>query len=263
MNKKTTIGVLGAGVMGTVLIKSLVEFFSPRNILVCDSNPLKIRALRQNFPGVNSTSSSFELSKRDVIFLAVKPQDFFNLQLKAPKSLIVSIMAGVKIKTIQQRLNSNKIVRAMPNMPARLGLGFVVWTSTLAVAKQEKIWLSGFWKVLGDELYVAKETIIDKSTAVTGSGPAYIFYNLQCYIRAAKTLGFSEKVATDMVVSVFNGSLALLRENNNISELIKQVASKGGTTEAALNKFKGLSLDKIWLQAVQAAYRRSQDLNKS
>ncbi len=151
----------------------------------------------------------------------------------------------------------------MPNLPARLGQGFIVWTSTSAVDKREKIWLKNFWKILGDEIYVGKEAIIDKATAITGSGPAYIFYNLQCFIQAARAMGFSQKVALDMVISVFNGSLGLLKENQDYHGLIKQVASKGGTTEAALNKFKELSLDRIWLKAVRAAYRRSQDLNKS
>lgn len=263
MNNGKTIGVLGAGVMGTVLIKSLARFFAPKNILVCDSNQDKLKALSKIFRGLKVTTRLDGLSKQDIIFLAVKPQDFFNLEIKAPQALIISIMAGVKIKTIQQKLGSNRIVRAMPNMPARLGKGFIVWTSTVTVNKQDKEWLRDFWKILGAEIYVDKEIMIDKATAITGSGPAYIFYNLQCFILAAKSMGFSEKVATEMVISVFNGSLGLLNENQDYSELIKQVASKGGTTEAALNKFKELSLDKVWLRGIQAAYKRSQDLNRS
>src|SRR3989344_8916838 len=262
MDKAIKIGVLGAGVMGTVLIKSLVKFCSPRNILVCDSNQAKLRVLRKAVPDLHLTTQLAELSKQDVIFLAVKPQDFFNLKIRAPQALIVSIMAGVKINKIRQKLNSNKIARAMHNTPARLGKGFVVWTVTPAVDKREKIWLGNFWKILGEEIYVAKEEVIDKATAITGSGPAYIFYNLQCFIGAARGMGFSEQVAARMVISVLEGSLGLLRENPDYRGLIKQVASKGGTTEAALHKFKELSLDKVWLRAVQAAYRRSRDLNK-
>jgi len=263
MNKEKTIGVLGAGVMGMVLVKSLVKFFVSKNILVCDSNQDKLKALGKALRGLKVTAKVDDLSNQDIIFLAVKPQDFFNLEIKAPQALVISIMAGVKIKTIQKKLNSNKIVRTMPNMPARLGKGFVVWTSTATVKKQDKEWLRNFWKILGDEIYVDKEEMINKATAVTGSGPAYIFYNLQCFVLAAKSMGFSEKVAAKMVTSVFNGSLGLLNENQDCGELIKQVASKGGTTEAALNKFKELSLDKVWLKGVQAAYKRSQDLSRS
>lgn len=257
------IAVIGGGVMGTILVRALVDANSSKHIIVCEKNASHYKKLGDINPRIRVTDNPAHCVTADIIFLAIKPQDFNNVELKInEKTLVCSIMAGVSIANISARLKTDKIIRMMPNIAARMGEGFTAWTATTKVSALEKKWIKNFLIKMGDQLYVNTEQKIDKATAITGSGPAYIFNTFSVFIHATQQLGFKKEEARRMVYQVLRGVYALANANNNFEELTHQVTSKGGTTEAALKVFTDSNLKKIWTKAITAAYKRAHKLSK-
>lgn len=249
--------------MGTVFVRALVKIASSANILVCEKNIFYHKNLEKIGSCVRTTKDLSGCESADIIFLAIKPQDFRSIQLQInKKTLICSIMAGISISEISKQFKIKKVVRMMPNMAARADEGFTAWTTTSNVSPQEKVWMKNFLSKIGTELYVKEEGWINKATAITGSGPAYIFNTLSVFTEAAKKLGFKEKGAHLMILQVLRGVNALVDENTDFAELTLQVASKGGTTEAALKVFADSNTKKVWIKAVEAAYKRARELSK-
>lgn len=171
-------------------------------------------------------------------------------------------MAGISIADIRKQLHTEKVVRMMPNMAARVSEGFTAWTATNKVTGLEKKWIENFLNETGAQLYVKEEQKIDRVTAITGSGPAYIFNTLSVFIYAAENLGFKKEEAKKMIHQVLRGADALADEGIDFAELTRQVTSKGGTTEAALKVFAKSNLKKMWNKAIVAAYDRARELSK-
>ena len=257
------IAVIGGGIMGTVLVRALTRTDSAKYIVVCEKNITHHKKLQKISSCVKVADDPSDCASADIIFLAVKPQDFGNVKLKISKqTLICSIMAGVSISNIRNQLKTDKVVRMMPNIAARVGESFTVWTATAKVTTLEKKWVESFLVKIGAQLYVKTEQKIDKATAVTGSGPAYIFNTLSVFIYTAQQLGFNSEEARQMIRQVLRGTSALADENVDFSELTRQVTSKGGTTEVALQVFTNSDFKKIWIKAVTAAYNRARKLSK-
>lgn len=258
-----TIGILGGGVMGSTILGVLKKTFSKSSFLVCDLDVKKGRALAKKY-SVRSTTDSNELSNVDIVILAIKPQDFLATQLRfRPGVLVVSIMAGISIATISRHTGARKIIRAMPNTAARFGQGFTAWVSTSAVDFKEKKFCDKLFNAMGIALEVKTEQEINKVTAITGSGPAYIIHTLLCFVMATQQLGFDSKTAQLMVRQTAVGVMALLEHESDLDLLIAQVASKGGTTEAALKVFNDARLDRIWQKAIKVAFNRATELGKN
>ena len=150
----------------------------------------------------------------------------------------------------------------MPNTPAQVGVGFTAWTATNTVTQSEKKFLETILSCMGKHLYVEQEDDINKATAISGSGPAYFFLMVLELAKAAEELGFEHGVAVDMAVQTIKGASALIDKKSDLDQLVQRVASKGGTTEAALAVFKESKIDKIWEAAIQAAYRRAKELSR-
>lgn len=264
MSKKyNTVAIIGGGVMGTVLARSIVSSSESRNILICERDKSQHKRLKKISSLISVTSDVRDCSDVDVLFLAVKPQDFAGLGISVKENVLVcSIMAGVSISEISKVLNTQKVVRMMPNLGARVNQSFTSWTTSKKVSIEEKKWVKNFLNSFGTELYVNNEDKINKSTAVSGSGPAYLFFILSIFVDAAKDLGFKEKEARSMVQQVLRGVNSLSNENTDFKELAKQVTSKGGTTEAALKVFSENKTEDIWLKAVRVAYLRALELSK-
>ena len=257
------IAVIGGGVMGTVLLRALINTNSGEHILVCEKNKSNHSKLNKINSHIEITDDSTICADADVIFLAVKPQDFNNLELKINKqTLVCSIMAGVSISKIGKKLKTKKVIRLMPNIASRVNEGFTTWTTTSIVNIEEKKWVRNLLAEMGDELYVKTEKEIDKATAITGSGPAYLFNVLAVFVDSAQKLGFKKEEAHKMVLQTLRGVNALADKNTDFKELIDQIASRGGTTEIALKVFKASKLDKIWAKAVVGAYKRATQLSK-
>jgi len=257
------IAVIGAGAMGSTLVQAIVGVGLKYQILVCDRDPDKLRKIANARLKVKTTANLALCADADIVFLAIKPQDFQSIPLNLKKNaLLCSVMAGVSIATLRRRLGAKKVVRMMPNMAASVGAGFTAWTSVGPVIREEKNIIETILSRMGQHLFMSREDNIDKATAISGSGPAYFFTMILACVGVARKLGFAPEVATKMAVQTIKGASALINEKSNLDELIRRVASKGGTTEAALTIFKNAKINKIWEKAIRAAYKRAKELSK-
>lgn len=199
--------------------------------------------------------------------IAVKPQDFEELAQSIFSDLrdkvAISIMAGVSIKRILKSLKIKKVVRVMPNLPLKVGKAFSGWICTKNISKEEKIVIKEILKLLGEEIEVDDEEKIDAITALSGSGPAYFYYLAEMIFNSALKYGFSLVEAKKIAKNTFIGSAYLAEKmDEDVKTLREKVTSKSGTTEAALKKLKEKKFDKIFNEAVFAAYKRAKELNK-
>lgn len=248
--------------MGGTLAHAIIKADTGYQLLVCDRDIEKLQKITDAYVGVETTADLSLCASVDIVFFAVKPQDFASISISFNKdALLCSIMAGVSIESLR-RFGTNKIVRMMPNTPAQVGVGFTAWTATDSVVPDDKILLEKILSSMGKHLYVGQEDDINKATAISGSGPAYFFTMLLAFIDAAQNLGFSKEDATAMVIQTMRGASALIDEKTDLSQLIQRVASKGGTTEAALESFKKHDVDQMWQSAVKAAYEKAKELSR-
>jgi pyrroline-5-carboxylate reductase len=209
------------------------------------------------------------LREPDLVILAVKPQDapalFERMRAvtEGGAQLFLSIMAGVKIEKIQAGLGAKKVVRAMPNLPAQVGEGMTVFTSTDDVTRLELVMVQNLLSTTGKTLYVEKESAIDASTAISGSGPAYVYYFMRSMIDAATRMGFSQSESELLVGQTFTGAVDLYNKADlSCDEWIGRVSSKGGTTEAAIKCFGDHEVQEKIVLGAEAALRRAVELGQ-
>lgn len=260
--------IMGFGNMGKTYANSFISsrFIKSNDIHVLVRDTSKI-SNEYAIPTSNFIQNpNVEIGTFDIIILAVKPQDFSALSLKVKpylnkNQIILSVMAGVTITTIENHLGCPKIVRCMPNIPSQIGKGMTVFTASNAVDRKELFIIQNLINTTGKSIYVENETLINAATAISGSGPAYVFYYMNSMIKAAVELGFCESEAELLVNQTFMGSVDL-QNSSSISneEWIKKVASKGGTTEQALLVFEKESLEQTIVNAVFAANNRATEL---
>jgi len=206
------------------------------------------------------------IGEMDLIILAVKPQDAPILYPKikpylSSNKLILSIMAGVTMENIAAGTGLTKIIRAMPNLPAQIGMGITGFTATEEVTREELFSVQNLLNTTGKSLYFAQEDKLNAVTAISGSGPAYVFYFMEAMIESARNMGFSPTEADVLVEQTFQGAIHLLGLNNiSCKEWIARVSSKGGTTEAAIQSFNDKQLDKAIQLGLQAALNRAREL---
>lgn len=206
------------------------------------------------------------VGKMDLVILAVKPQDAPDLlDDMAPfmkgDQLILTIMAGVTIESLLAVLPTTKIIRAMPNLPAQVGMGMTGFTAHQSVTRTELFSVQNLLNTTGKSLYFDKEDLLNGVTAISGSGPAYVYYFMQSMIDAAVQMGFSAAEAETLVEQTFMGAIHLLNNNNySCKEWIDRVASRGGTTEAALRNFKESTLNVLIGNGLIHALDRSREL---
>jgi pyrroline-5-carboxylate reductase len=242
--------VIGGGNMGLTYAQSFLRSHITRkeDMMILEKSPEKAEELAKKEIGTIYGDPKACLGNADLVILAVKPQDASTLfsvlrPLIEPQQVFLSIMAGIKIKTIQESLGITKVIRAMPNLPAQIGMGMTAFTSTDEVTRIELVMVQNLLNTTGKTIYVESEDAIDASTAISGSGPAYVFYFMESMMQAARELGFNESEAELLVSQTFRGAVDLFQKSDfTCNEWIKKVASKGGTTEAALNAWQGNSL---------------------
>ncbi|MBL0309381.1 MAG: pyrroline-5-carboxylate reductase [Bacteroidetes bacterium] len=262
--------IAGAGNMGTTYARSFLasRFIVPEDLFLLD-RMVGGEAQVKEVPRTNIFSAAGAyISQADIIILAVKPQDFPGLaaQLKPfiqADQLILSIMAGIQMAQVMQALGATKVVRSMPNLPAQIGMGMTVFTSSPAMDKKELFIIQNLINTTGKSVYVEDENMLDAATAVSGSGPAYVYYFMQAMINAAAQMGFSPSQAELLVNQTFMGAVHLHNQSQlTCNEWIKRVASKGGTTEAALHVLGNNEVNTKIELALQAALQRAGDLGK-
>lgn len=212
------------------------------------------------------TEPDSKLAETDIVILAVKPQDFkaVSENLKAllnEKHILLSVMAGVTITTIEKVTGLSKIVRSMPNIATQIGMGMTVFSASSEIDRKELFIVQNLINTTGKSVYVEDEKLIDAATAVSGSGPAYVFFFMKSMIDAAQQLGFTQSEAELLVNQTFSGAINL-QNGSSLSneEWITKVASKGGTTEKALEVFNSNAAETIIGKAVMAANERALEL---
>ena len=264
------IAVLGAGNMGLSFSQSFLkyELIKPKNLHLITRSQNKKEKIKSVFP--ESEISSFEEVKNleaDLIIIAVKPQDFAfvanNLTFKIPeKSLVLSIMAGISIEKIQTLLNHKFVVRAMPNSPTLLGMGITGYTAADGISFSELMNVERLLNSTGRSVYLEDESLLNGVTALSGSGPAYFYYIVDAMIKAGTEMGIDENLSKLFVKQTMLGAYHLINNSDkSLEELIKDVASKGGTTEAALKTFDENQLKSILQKGILAAENRAKELN--
>jgi len=261
-HKKINIGIFGFGNMGQAIFKLLRQNQTDKqlNFYICSIGLKKIK-------GATYLNSFDKLIKKcDIVFLCIKPRDFYNLKPVAPNNKIfISIIAGVKIVNIKKIVNSQKVIRIMPNLPLQVGRGVSAWfADKKQLTKNQLAIVKKLFSVFGYNFEVGRESNLDKITAISGSGPAYVFLFMDALIKATINLGFAKKQAEEIVLHLLYGSLAYYKSVKNLytpSELINMVKSKKGTTEAALNKLNVKNFYKQWRSAVAAAHQRAKQIS--
>ena len=260
--------IIGFGTMGKTYANSFISsrFIKPADIYVLVKNS---SSSNNDFGIPNSNFlivPNNKLEEFDIIILAVKPQDFNSLAttLKPfinPNQILFSVMAGVTISKISKLLNSDKIVRCMPNVPTQIGKGMTVFSASSFVDRKELFIIQNLINTTGKSIYVENEKLIDAATAISGSGPAYVFFFMNAMIKAAEALGFNASEAELLVNQTFMGSVDLQNSSALSNEAwINKVASKGGTTEQALKVFEENEVENAIVQAVKAANDRALEL---
>jgi len=260
--------IIGGGNMGKTYARSLLRahLVKPEDLMVLERSTEQAGVLSKENIGVVYTDPAACLGVADLIILAVKPQDsaalFKSLRPATdPQQVYLSIMAGVTIATIQQGLGVDKVIRAMPNLPAQIGLGMTSFTASDAVTRIELVLVQNLLNTTGKAIYVGSEEAIDATTAISGSGPAYVLYFMQAMIEAASEMGFSPSEAELLVAQTFRGAVELQMKNDaTCEEWIKRVSSKGGTTEAAMRTFAATSVFEDIKSGARAALARAKEL---
>jgi pyrroline-5-carboxylate reductase len=262
--------VIGAGNMGLTYAKGMSKskLLKKENIMVLDTSEEKLEEIDKlsNFDAHRNLVDC--VPKADIIFIAVKPYHAVDLFKKIKplvnsEQLLISIMAGVKIDTIKEITGLTKIIRAMPNLPAQIGKGLTSYVASCEVSRIELLIIESLLDTTGKSVLVKDENFIDASTGISGSGPAYVFYFMQSMMEAALQMGFSPNVSKVLVAQTFTGAIELFNQNNlSPNSWMEKVASKGGTTRAALNSMDDNNVGELIKEAAFAAFDRAVELGK-
>jgi pyrroline-5-carboxylate reductase len=267
---KRTIATVGSGVMAEAMIAGLLRGALVEPGQVVASHP---RAERRDelarLYGIRVTSSNREaVDGADVILLGIKPQMLARVGreigpgLRAGQ-LVLSVIAGATTKALIGFLGHEQVVRSMPNTPARLGRGMTVWYATPTVTDEQRAQASTLLRALGHELEVDDERFVAMATAVSGTGPTYVFLVMEALIDAAVHLGFPRHVAHDLVVETLEGSTHFAKQSGDHPAVLRNmVTSPGGTSAAALHELESGRLRTVLSEAVWAAYRRTNELGE-
>ena len=273
--KNTQIAILGTGSMGKAILSGLLAAgTSPSNIRVTTKSQASAEAISSTH-GVQaaaldseSTANSSTAKDAELVILAVKPNMILETLKEVaavlkPNCLVVSVAAGITTAAMEQQLSGNAaVVRAMPNTPSVVGLG-VTGISKGSNASDEQLDLAVKLFSSVGKVLVVDESKIDALSTISGSGPAYVFYFAEKLITAAKSLGFSDQEASMMVKETFLGSATLLATSSSSpEELREQVTSPNGTTMQATGRFDAADLEKVFIEATEAALARAKELGK-
>lgn len=262
------IAFVGGGAMGEAMLSAIIEkgLTAPDRITVSDIADVRREHLRQKYGVAVVSDNRLAVEAGEVIVLAIKPQNLALVMAELtgrlqPGQLVISIIAGARINSLSLGLDHGSIIRVMPNTPAQIGEGISVWTATPQVTEQQRGWAASILGTMGKEIYVGDERFIDMATAVSGSGPAYIFLVIESLIEAAAQIGLPRDIGQELVLQTLVGSGHFVQKSGKPpAELRKMVTSPGGTTAAALGKLEEGGFSELLKQAVIAAYNRAREL---
>jgi len=262
------IAFIGGGNMGEAMLSALLnkQVAEAKSITVSDVSEPRRQYLAQKYAVKVTPDNRLAITSVEIVVLAIKPQNLTAVmnelknQLK-PAQLVISIVAGIRIDTLRQGLNHKVIVRSMPNTPAQIGEGVTIWTATSEVHSIQKKRAGSILGAMGKEFYVDDERYIDMATAVSGSGPAYLFYFVESFIDAAVAIGWSREMAKELVLRTVLGAAHLIEKSDREpADLRRMVTSPGGTTAEAIRVFDEGKLTELVTRAVNSAYEKAQKL---
>ncbi len=265
------ITIIGAGTMGEALIKGLLRqsLIDPGHLIATGPRETRRAKLSERY-GVRTTLDNVAAAQdATVVFLSVKPQVLprvlEELHGHVPAdALIFSIAAGVKIATIRRGLDNAYVARAMPNTPAQIGQGITVWTAADTVTGTQREHALLILQALGEAVYVEDEHYLDMATALSGTGPAYVYLFMEALIDAGVHLGFSRRISEQLVYQTVIGAANFARQSElHPAALRNQVTSPGGTTAEALYHLDKGSFRTVLSRAIWAAYVRSAQLGRA
>jgi pyrroline-5-carboxylate reductase len=268
------IAFIGSGAMAEAMISGLLggKLAKPGALLASDVIARRVEDLHQKYGVQPFMDSRTAASQADVVILSVKPQRLTEVLagLKGAipaEALVLSIVAGAPLAKLSSGLDHKAVVRSMPNTPAQIGQGITVWIASPAVSPAQKETAQTILGALGAEINVDDENYLDMATALSGTGPAYVFMFMEAMIDAGVHLGFSRKISEQLVVQTLKGSVAYyesLNEGNavHVAALRNQVTSPGGTSAEALYYLEKAGFRTAISRAIWAAYQRSLELGK-
>jgi pyrroline-5-carboxylate reductase len=263
--ENTHLAFIGTGVMAEAMIKRLLgqQLLRPEAIIGSEPHRERSQEMTARY-GIRCTTDNSEAARQgQIVVLSVKPQilPLVLPELRGhvrPDALVLSIVAGARVDTIARELGHRRIVRVMPNTPAQIGQGMSVWISTPEVDEAQRAQAQEILQALGEEIYVDHEDYLDMATALSGTGPAYVFLFMEALIDAGVHMGFSRRVAQQLVLQTLQGSVAYARQSNlHPAELRNQVTSPGGTSAEALYQLEKGGLRTVLSRAIWAAYQKS------
>jgi len=259
---------IGGGTMAEAMMRGLFDkhLVPPSHVLVTGPRRERRADLAKRF-GVKALASNAEAAAdAHVVVLAVKPQVLPTVlrelrgKLRADQ-LVLSIIAGATLASLRDGLDHAAVVRAMPNTPAQIGMGITAWTATEATDRGQRDRAKAILGALGEELEVDEESLVDMATALSGTGPTYVFLLMEALVDAGVHLGFSRRVAEELVLRTVEGSAAFARQSGrHLAELRNMVTSPGGTSAAAIYELEKGTMRTVLSRAVYAAYRRTREL---
>jgi pyrroline-5-carboxylate reductase len=264
------IATVGSGVMAEAMIAGLLrgELVEPDQVVASHPRADRREELQRLYRIRTTASNTDAVAGADVILLAIKPQMLARVGREiAPAlrrgQLVLSIIAGATTAALTGILGHDQVVRSMPNTPARLGRGMTVWYATPATTDDQRGQASALLRALGHELEVDDERFVAMATAVSGTGPTYVFLVMEALIDAAVHLGFPRHVAHDLVVETLEGSTHFAKQSGDHPAVLRNmVTSPGGTSAAALHELESGRLRTVLSEAVWAAYRRTVELGE-
>ena len=262
------IGVIGGGFMGEAFVGALLRehIVEPGDVTVSDLAETRREHLSSRY-GVAVTTKNVQAAEHaELLVLAVKPQEFpavaVDLRGRLNKAqTVLTIMAGLTIERVAEELAHDAVVRAMSNTAAFVGEAMTLWTASAAVPEERREAVAGLLRALGREAQVSDEKYLDMATAVSGSGPGFVFLFLEALIDGAVHVGMRRELAQELAVQTLLGSAQLARElAQHPAALRNMVTSPGGTTAAGLQVLEDAGLRGAIIQAVEAAYERAKEL---
>lgn len=270
MEKDRKFSLIGPGVMAEAIIVGLLKnkLVNAREIIVAGPRQSRLDELVERYQVRSEPSNAKAVREADVVILCIKPQKMTEVMSDLhgqipPDALVISIIAGATIASLITGLDHPAVVRAMPNTPAQVGEGMTVWTQSQGIKSAQHALAQKILSALGDEIFVDEESYIDMATAVSGTGPAYVFLFLESMIDAGVHLGLPRRIAEEMVIQTIRGSIDYYVQNDSHpARLRNQVTSPGGTSATAIYYLEKMGFRTAISRAIWAAFTRSQELGK-
>jgi pyrroline-5-carboxylate reductase len=261
---------IGPGVMAEAMIAGLIRqnVAKPESLFASGPTQERLEHLKAHYNLSVSTDNRAFINQADVVVLSVKPQRMDRVMsgLKnaiRTEALVLSIVAGVTMEKISTALEHSRVVRCMPNTPAQIGEGITVWTASATVSEEQHLMAQQILRALGQEIFVEEENYLDMATALSGTGPAYVFLFMEAMVDAGVHLGFPRRISEQLVSQTMRGSVDFYQkheEHVHLARLRNQVTSPGGTSAEALYYLEKAGFRTAISRAVWAAYERSVEL---